>query len=110
MFSVVHAMLLRAGCRMAASRRSCTCRRWTTGVAGTGGARHSAATLVALRERTTSFTGIAGVGTGNYIIAEGGDPEQVRGAELTPDGFDVLQARAAIGRTFGASENAGPGE
>jgi predicted permease len=75
---------------------------------GLGGARHSVAALVALRERTTSFTGIAGVEQGNVVLTGNGEPEQVAGTELTPDAFDVLQARPAIGRTFGPGEESGP--
>ena len=71
-------------------------------------ARYSAAALVALRERTTSFTGIAGIEGGNTVITENGDPEQVMVSAVTPNGFDVVRARAAIGRTFGANEESGP--
>jgi putative ABC transport system permease protein len=70
-------------------------------------ARHSAAALVALRERTTSFSGIVGVESGNYVIAEGGDPEQVMGSGLTANAFHLLQAGAAIGRTFGPADEEG---
>ena len=71
-------------------------------------ARYSAAALVALRERTTSFTGIAGIEGGNAVITGNGDPEQVMVSAFTPNGFDVVRARAAIGRTFGVNEESGP--
>ncbi len=67
---------------------------------GLGGARHSAAALVALRERTSSFSGIAGMSFGNGILRGNGEAEQLRSASLTDNAFDVLQTRAAIGRTF----------
>ena len=71
---------------------------------GLSGGRHSAMALVALRERTTSFAGIAGVTIGNGVLRGVGDPEQVFMANVTPDAFEVLQARAAIGRTFVAAD------
>jgi putative ABC transport system permease protein len=71
-------------------------------------ARYSAAALVALRDRTTSFTGIAGIEGGNAVITGNGDPEQVMVSAFTPNGFDVVRARAAIGRTFRVNEESGP--
>jgi putative ABC transport system permease protein len=108
-FSVVHAMLLRR-LPYGAEESLVYLPAVDNGVirSGLGGARHSAAALVVLRERTTSFSGIAGVAQGNFILTGNGDPEQLAGAELTPDAFDVLQARPAIGRIFGASEESGP--
>jgi putative ABC transport system permease protein len=74
---------------------------------GLGGGRHSATALVALRERTTAFSGIATASIGNVILRGEGDPEQLWIGSLTPNAFDVLQARAAIGRTFVASDIGG---
>ncbi len=71
------------------------------------GARYSAAALVALRERTTSFTGIAGIESGNIVITENGEPEQLMVSAITPEGFDVLRVPVAIGRTFGVHEESG---
>jgi putative ABC transport system permease protein len=68
-------------------------------------ARFSAAALVALRERTTSFAGISAIETGNAVLTENGDTEQLAIATLTPEGFEVLQARAAVGRTFDSTES-----
>ena len=70
-------------------------------------ARYSAAALLALRERTSSFAGIAGVEGGSSVLTERGDPEQVGISAMTSDGFSVLQASAAIGRSFGDHENPG---
>lgn len=71
-------------------------------------ARFSAAALAALREHTTSFSGISAVDGGNVVLLDGGDPEQVNVSAFTPDAFEVLQSRAAIGRTFNSSEASGP--
>jgi len=68
-------------------------------------ARHSAAALVALRERTTSFAGIVGVESGNSVIDGNGDPEQLTGSGFTSGGLDVLQARPALGRAFSAIDS-----
>ena len=75
---------------------------------GRDGARHSAAALVALRERTTSFSAIAAVTMGNIVLMGNGDPEQLFVASLTPNAFDVLAKPAALGRTFGAGDVSGP--
>ena len=75
---------------------------------GLGGGRHSAAALVALRQRSTAFWGIAGYETGNVILSGNGEAEQMAAAELTPDAFEVLGVQAAIGRTFGTTEDASP--
>jgi putative ABC transport system permease protein len=107
-FSVVHATLLR---RLPYGREETLVYlpAVDNGVIrpGLGGARHSAAALVALRERTTSFTGLAGVSMGNIILTGNTDPEQLFVGTLTPNAFDVLQAQAAIGRTFAATDVSG---
>ena len=105
-FSVVHAMLLRP-LPYGNEETLVQLQPVENGVIRPA-ARYSAAALVALRERTTSFTGIAGIEGGNTVITENGDPEQVMVSGFTPDGFDVLRARAAIGRTFGVHEESGP--
>ena len=108
-FSVVHAMLLRT-LPYGDERTLVYLPAVDDGVItpGLGGARHSAGALVALRERTTSFSAIAGVSMGNTILTGNGDPEQVFLADVTPNAFDVLRARAAIGRTFEAAEASEP--
>jgi predicted permease len=100
-FSVVHAMLLRS-LPYGSDASLVYLPAVDSGVIrpGLGGARHSAAALVALRERTTSFAGIAGVSMGNGILTGDGDPEQLWEARLTPNAFDVLQVRPALGRSF----------
>ena len=71
-------------------------------------ARYSAAALVLMRERTTSFTGIAGIESGNIVVTENGDPEQVMVAAFTPNAFTVVGVAAAIGRTFSIDDESGP--
>lgn len=104
-FSVVHALLLR---RLPYGDEATLVylQALDNGAVGPN-ARFSAATLVALRERTTSFTAIASASIGNYVLAENGDLEQVTGAGLSGNAFDVIQARPAIGRVFRASEESG---
>ena len=108
-FSVVHALLLR---RLPYGREASLVYLPAVddGVIrpGPGGGRHSAAALVALRQRTTVFSGIAGYETGNVILTGNSEAEQLAAAELTPDAFEVLGVQAAIGRTFGAPEAASP--
>ena len=67
---------------------------------GLGGGRHSGAALVAFRERSTALSAIAGVTMGNGVLRGVGDPEQVWAANVTPNAFEVLQARPVLGRTF----------
>ena len=104
-FSVVHAMLLRA--LPYGNEESLV---WLPAVdngvirPGLGGGRHSAAALMALRERTTSFNGLAAITMGNTTLTLNDEREQVWIGSMTPDAFDVLQARTAIGRTFIASD------
>ena len=71
-------------------------------------ARFSAAAVAGLRDRTTSFSGISAIDGGNAVVLGGGDPEQIAVSAVTPDAFDVLRVRAAMGRTFGAHEVSGP--
>jgi putative ABC transport system permease protein len=60
-----------------------------------------------LRERTQSFDGLGGIwATGSITLTSDGDPEQIRGAQVTTNFFDVLGVEAAIGRTFRAEDSA----
>jgi putative ABC transport system permease protein len=104
-FSVVQAMLLRP-LPYGGEARLVYLPALDSGVIrpGLGGGRHSATALVELRERTTAFVGLAGVTMGNVMLLGRGAPEQLRIGSLTPNAFDVLQARAAIGRTFAAGD------
>ena len=105
-FSVVHAMLLR---RLPYGNEETLVQLQPVEGGGVRPyARHSALALVALRERTASFSGIVAVESGNYVITEG-DPEQVAGASITANGFDVLRSRVMIGRPFGMNDESGAG-
>ena len=62
---------------------------------------------LALRQRTTSFTGIAGAAQGNWVLTGSGVRSSYP-ARPHEQRVHVLQARAAIGRTFGVNEESGP--
>ena len=106
-FSVVHAMLLRP-LPYGDEGTLVYLQPLDNGVVGPN-ARFSAATLVELRERTTSFTGIASVEQGNYIVAENGDPEQIAGSALSGNAFELLELRVALGRGFTSEDAAAAG-
>jgi putative ABC transport system permease protein len=60
----------------------------------------------ALRERNQSFEKIAAISPGNsFSLTGGGSPEQVVGAVVTAEFFDMLGARPRRGRTFLAGED-----
>ena len=105
-FSVVHAMLIRP-LPYGDEQRLVYLLPLDKGAVGPN-PRHSAATFVALRDGTASVSGLSSVEGGSSVVSDGGDPEQVRGAELPLDAFDVLRVRAAIGRRFDAKEQSGP--
>ncbi|MGH7468895.1 MAG: ABC transporter permease, partial [Longimicrobiales bacterium] len=100
-FSVFHALLLRP-LPFGNAESLVYLQALDNGVIGPN-ARLSAAALVALQERT-SFTGIASIETGNFVISENGDPEQVMGALLSGNAFEVLRTRTALGRTLSPSD------
>ncbi len=54
-----------------------------------------------LRERTRSFAAFGGIwASGTIALTAGNDPEQLRGALVTTNFFDVVGVGAALGRTF----------
>ncbi|HEY9229815.1 MAG TPA: ABC transporter permease, partial [Gemmatimonadaceae bacterium] len=60
-----------------------------------------------LREQATAFESIAGVNTGRATyMGDGGKPEQITGAFVTPNIFTVLGARVAFGRNFVEADGA----
>ena len=52
-----------------------------------------------------SFEGLAGYNRMSRSLTGSGDPEQVRGEEVTTNLFALLGASAAIGRVFGPDED-----
>jgi putative ABC transport system permease protein len=62
-----------------------------------------------LREGSNAFEELGGIwATGSVRLAGDGDPEQLRGAFVTTNFFDMLGAVAALGRTF-RPEDSAPG-
>lgn len=60
------------------------------------------------REQSRVFEGMAAYGFNLYNLTGGGEPEQIRGAQVSEDFFNVMGVRAALGRTFTPEENSGP--
>lgn len=65
--------------------------------------------LGGLRDGTRTFVGFGGIWASGTVALEGdGEPEQLRGALVTTNFFQVLGADAALGRTF-RPEDSAPG-
>ncbi|MBO0861945.1 MAG: ABC transporter permease [Chloracidobacterium sp.] len=60
------------------------------------------------REQSRVFEGMAAYGFNRYNLTGGGEPEQIRGAQVSDDFFKVMGVQAALGRTFTPKENSGP--
>src|SRR6185503_11643582 len=59
------------------------------------------ADFLAVAERSQSFEKVAAIAAGNrFSVTGGGTPEQVTGAYVSVDFFDILLARVEHGRTF----------
>ena len=56
------------------------------------------------RDENHSFSGIAAFGGAGFNLAGGGEPERLRGTQVTVDFFDVVGSRPAMGRNFTAQE------
>jgi predicted permease len=56
--------------------------------------------FVEWRQSQESFEELAGFYSGTVNISDGELPERFEGAYITPSGFDVIQAKAHIGRTL----------
>jgi putative ABC transport system permease protein len=54
---------------------------------------------------TRSFTGMAATRGGAASLTSDGSPEAISGRRVTPNFFDVLGVRPAVGRTFTEEEN-----
>lgn len=102
MFSVIHALLLRP-LPYADEPRLVYLPSSNTSNAGPPG-RQSAGVYFALREHAHTLRAVAALEVGSAVVTEGGRDELVRTVGLSPDGFDVLGTRAALGRTLGAGD------
>jgi putative ABC transport system permease protein len=60
------------------------------------------------REQSRVFEGMAAYGFNRYNLTGAGEPEQIRGAQVSEDFFNVMGVQAALGRTFTPEENRGP--
>ena len=59
------------------------------------------------REQSRVFEGMAAYGFNRYNLTGGGEPEQIRGAQVSEDFFNVTGVQAALGRTFTPEDNSG---
>lgn len=61
------------------------------------------------RDQAKSFQDVAGYRVAGYTLTGVGNPEQLTGANVTPEFFHLLGAQAQSGRTFtGGDDNSGP--
>src|SRR5439155_11192499 len=61
------------------------------------------------KEKTQSFEGMAAAtGTAEFSLAQGGEPELIKGEYVTENYFDVLKVGAFKGRTFSKEEGQTP--
>ena len=101
-FSVVNAVLLRPlpfpdSSRIVMLRKTDARRNITRGAV-------SAAEYLDWRERSHSFEQLAGWTSGYYNLAGATEPQQVLGARVTSNFFDLFQVTPALGRTFRPEE------
>ena len=61
------------------------------------------------RKETRSYTGMSAFMRSTLMISEGGEPERLAGLIVSPNFFEVLQARALRGRLFRDSDQAAEG-
>jgi putative ABC transport system permease protein len=115
-FSVVHAMLLeplpyRDADRLAFIWLDRTATSATLSGLGYPRGPMSGPDIQNLRDGTRSFSGIAGIwASGTIALVENGEPEQLRGALVTTNFFDVLGAAPALGRAVRADDSANGAE
>jgi putative ABC transport system permease protein len=57
------------------------------------------------REQNQVFTGVATYSSGNYTMTGSGEPEQLSGADISYNTFEVLGVAPVLGRTFTAEED-----
>src|SRR5207248_1931320 len=68
----------------------------------------SAANYLDWRERSKSFSELAGWSQGSYVITGGDRPDQLSGIAVTANFFHMLGATPILGRTFLAGEDGLP--
>ena len=102
-FSVVHAMLLKPLPYRDADRLACIWLDRTSVAATQSGLGYPRGPMSGpdLRERARSFEAFAGIwASGTIALTEGGEPEQLRGALVTTNFFELLGVEPALGRAF----------
>jgi putative ABC transport system permease protein len=57
------------------------------------------------REQNHVFTSVAAYGTGGYLLTGSGEPEQISGAVISYNTFEILGVAPVLGRTFTAEED-----
>jgi predicted permease len=102
-FSAVHAVLLRP--LPYRDENALVSLHSTEHNALSEGGQLSVGAMLALRERASTLSGIAGVGYVSYTLVRNGEPTSVPGGRVTANTFTVLGARPALGRTFATGED-----
>ena len=64
----------------------------------------SAISFFSWQEGTRAFSGLAARQSVSAILADNGDPEELRGARVSTSYFEVLGVAPAVGRGFGAAD------
>ena len=65
---------------------------------------------LAIRDGADAFSGVAAHAFVRGILSTGGTPALITGETITPNYFDVLGVRPALGRGFRDEENVGEGQ
>jgi len=72
----------------------------------TGNVSVSKQQLQQVRERSRSFEGVAAYSGWGLTVTGGGEPMALQGARVTADFFELMGARAVLGRAFRAGDDA----
>jgi len=65
----------------------------------------SAEDFLTLRDGTTALESLAGLSGASFTLTRDGEPEQVQGARVTSDFFDVFGVTPSLGSPFGPDAN-----
>jgi len=101
-FSVVDAVLLRSLAYQDPDRALVIWNSYPS--SGPGHFSISAREFADLREMTHSFSGLSAFTDGSASVSGGDEPEQLQGIRTSPNLFEVLGVKAAVGRTFRPDE------